>query len=144
MKEFTIHIEVHGPTQILPNATTAVQNFYGDEYAKQMADSSALSDAPLTEDEKRLSIYIHEEEKLRGYVASLRACRTAAEVGEVVATLCDREDRINSALAVKECFISLLLPFLTGLERGKGIDNLRVQINEALAKQRRASRQKRF
>ena len=38
---------------------------------------------------------------------------------------------ITQELIVKEVFISALLPFLVKVVRGKGIDNLRHNINEA-------------
>lgn len=43
---------------------------------------------------------------------------------------------------MKEKFIRVLLPFLTAVDKGKGIDNLRLNINEAWAAYKR-NRQKR-
>ena len=45
-------------------------------------------------------------------------------------------------LIAKEKFIRLLLPFLVRLEKGKGIDNLRLNINEAWTVYKRNRREK--
>ena len=130
-----------GNNQILPNATEAVQNFYGDQFADQKLHSEGESaDAP-NEDEQRLAIYINKVESLRNYIASLTACQSAKEVGEVVATMCQNEEAIYAELIVKADFIKLLLPFLTNVKSGKGIDNLRIYINNAWEVRKKAIRQ---
>lgn len=52
-------------------------------------------------------------------------------MGEAVAEMCVNEPKLNGELIAKERFIRLLLPFLVKVEKGKGIDNLRVNINNA-------------
>lgn len=47
-----------GNNQILPNATEAVQNFYGDQFADQKLHSEGESTDSTNEDEQRLAIYI--------------------------------------------------------------------------------------
>lgn len=47
-----------GNNQILPNATEAVQNFYGDQFADQKLHSEGESTDAPNEDEQRLAIYI--------------------------------------------------------------------------------------
>ena len=74
-----------GSNQILPNATKAEQYFYGDQFAKEALRKGIVAGPPLTDDERRLLVYIDKEESLRNYVASLAACKTAADVGKVVA-----------------------------------------------------------
>ena len=69
-----------GNNQILPNATKAEQHFYGDQFAKEALRKGAPTEAPLTDDERRLHMYVESEESLRNYVASLKACKTAADV----------------------------------------------------------------
>jgi hypothetical protein len=76
-----------GNNQILPNATKAEQHFYGDQFAKEALRKGAPEESPLTSQERRLLVYVEKEESLRNYVASLNACKTAAEVGEVVAIM---------------------------------------------------------
>lgn len=131
-----------GSNQILPNATKAEQHFYGDQFAKEALRKGAPKEAPLTDDERRLFVYVEKEESLRNYVASLKACQSAAEVGQVVATMCENEPRIDEARIVTKAFIETLLPFMTGVESGKGIDNIRNYINNAWAERKRALRNK--
>lgn len=121
-----------GNNQILPNATKAEQHFYGDQFAKETLRKDVPAEVPLTDDERRLLMFVEEEESLRNYVASLKACKTATEVGQVVAIMSKNEPHLFKERVVKESFIEKLTPFLTGLEKGKGIDNLRAQINNAL------------
>ena len=131
-----------GNNQILPNATKAEQHFYGDQFAKEALRSGATTEAPLTTDERRLLVYVEKEESLRNYVASLKACKTSAEVGQLVATMCENEPRIDDERIVTKAFIETLLPFMTGVESGKGIDNIRNYINNAWAERKRAIRNK--
>ena len=127
-----VHINIYGGTnQILPNAVKAEQRFY---YRAEQSETP-VPDAqprPWTEDdERRLSLYLEKEESLQAYIATLAACTTAQQAGEAVAEMCANEPKMDSELIVKEKFIRLLLPFLVRLEKGKGIDNLRVNINNA-------------
>lgn len=127
-----IHINIYGGTnQILPNATKAAQYFHRDA---ELTVKPALAEPPhpwTSEDESRLSLYIEEGEHLPTYVATLSACTTAQQVGEAVAEMCVNEPKLDGELIAKERFIRLLLPFLVKVEKGKGIDNLRVNINNA-------------
>ena len=78
---------------------------------------------------------------LRGYISLLTACKKAKEVGEVVATMCQNEEAIDADLIAKKDFIHLLLPFLTNVKTGKGVDNLRLYINNAWDARKKAIRQ---
>lgn len=129
-----------GNNQILPNATKAEQHFYGDQFAKETLRNGAIAEPPLTDDERRLALFVEKEESLRNYVASLSACKTAAEVGKVVVIMSENEPRLTEERIVKEDFIEKLLPFITNVQNGRGIANLRVQINNALAEHKRISR----
>lgn len=131
-----VSINIYGGTnQILPNAIKAEQHFhYGATYGatqpmQAMPDSSSRS--WQEDDERRLSLYIEKEERLQAYIATLAACTTAQQVGEAVADMCANEPKLNADLIAKEKFICLLQPFLTGIDKGKGIDNLRIHINDA-------------
>ena len=130
-----------GTIQIAPNATTQQQIFYGDQFAEKMLHSESKASDALTEEEQRLAIYINNVESLRGYISHLAACKSAKEVGEVVATMCQNEQAIDSVLIAKKEFIRILIPFLTDVKSGKGIDNLRVYINSAWEARRKAARQ---
>lgn len=129
-----------GNNQILPNATKAEQHFYGDQFAKEALRNGATAEPPLTDDERRLAMFVEKEESVRNYVASLKACKTAAEVGRVVVIMSENEPRLTEERIVKEDFIEKLLPFITNVQNGRGIANLRVQINNALAEHKRISR----
>ena len=131
-----------GNNQILPNATKAEQHFYGDQFAKEALRNGATAEQPLTDDERRLAMFVETEESLRNYVASLKACKTAAEVGQVVAVMCENEPHLFESRVAKADFIEKLIPFLTNVEKGKGIDNLRIQIDNALQERKRALRNK--
>ena len=65
-----------GNNQILPNATKAEQNFYGDQFAEKTLAKDGEAPQPLTEEEQALSIYINKVESLRGYITLLRSCKT--------------------------------------------------------------------
>lgn len=129
-----------GNNQILPNATKAEQHFYGDQFAREALRKGAPAEAPLTDDERRLLMYIEKEASLRNYVASLAACKTAAEVGRVVASMCENEPRLDEKRIAKAEFIETLLPFMTGVGRGRGIDNLRIAIDNAWQERKRSLR----
>lgn len=129
-----------GNNQILPNATKAEQHFYGDQFAKEALRKGEQEVPSLTDDERRLHVYIEKEESLRNYVASLAVCKTAADVGKVVVIMFENEPRLTEEQIVKGEFIDKLLPFIPGVEKGRGIDNLRNQINIALAEHKRILR----
>lgn len=131
-----------GNNQILPNATKAEQHFYGDQFAKDALRNGATAEPPLTDDERRLAMFVEKEESVRNYVASLKACKTAAEVGKVVAVMCENEPHLFESRVAKADFIEKLIPFLTNVEKGKGIDNLRIQIDNAIQERKRALRNK--
>jgi hypothetical protein len=131
-----------GSNQILPNATKAEQHFYGDQFAKEALRKGAAAEPALTDDERRLLMFVDKEESLRNYVASLSACKSAADVGKVVAMMCENEPHITEERIAKEEFIKTLLPFIDGVERGRGIDNLRIQINKVWAERKRTLKNK--
>ena len=131
-----------GNNQILPNATKAEQHFYGDQFAKEALRNGATAEPPLTDDERRLAMFVEKQASLRNYVASLKACKTAAEVGQVVAVMCENEPHLFESRVAKADFIEKLIPFLTNVEKGKGIDNLRIQIDNAIQERKRALRNK--
>ncbi len=100
-----------GNNQILPNATKAEQHFYGDQFAKEALHKGMTAPPPLTDDERRLMMFIEKEESLRNYVAQLAVCKTAADVGQVVAVMCENESHLDEVRIAKENFIETLIPF---------------------------------
>ena len=122
-----------GSNRILPNATKAEQNFYGDQFSKEALRSKQPSVTPLSDDERRLFVFVEKEESLRNYVAQLSVCKTAADVGKVAAMMCENEPKLTKERIVKKEFIETLLPLIPGVEQGRGIDNLRIQIDKGWA-----------
>ena len=131
-----------GNNQILPNATKAEQHFYGDKFAKEALRNGDSAEAPLTDDERRFALFVEKEESVRNYVASLAACKTAADVGKVVAIMCENEPCLDEKRISKQNFIETLIPLTPGVESGKSIDNLRIQIDKAWAERKRDLRNK--
>ena len=130
MNDVTININ-GGNNQILPNATEAVQNFYGDQFAEHILKKQDEDDEFATQKE-RLALYINKE-NINGYLAQIGECNNATELAKVVVQMCEQEPRLTQEEIVKERFIRLLLPFAKRLTKGKGIDNLRARINDAWA-----------
>ncbi len=126
-----------GNNQILPNATKAEQHFYGDKFAKEALRNGESAEVPLTDDERRLLMFVDKEESLRNYVASLAACKTAADVGKVVAMMCENEPHLDEQRISKQNFIETLQPLIPGVGKGIGIDNLRIQIDKAWQERKR-------
>lgn len=124
-----------GNNQILPNATEAIQNFYGDEFAEKQLNRIPTTEEVLPEIE-RLSLYINKE-NIPGYLAQIGECRTAAELGKLVVQIVEQEDKLTKEEMVKARFINLLLPFASKLTTGTSIDNIRARINDAWEKRPR-------
>lgn len=125
------HINIYGGNnQILPNATQAVQNFYGSEFA------SKEKEEPLPPEVQPLLLYINKE-NLADYLARIGECQTATELAAVVLDMVGKESRLTSDLIVKERFIKQLLPFADKITKGATVDNVRQRINDALSKRPR-------
>ena len=143
----TINIQ-GGNNQILPNATHAVQYFYGDKFAQQKqdekaehitSDSNRESSRPENNNEestKRLSLYILESEQLLYYIEKLKVCTTAAELAKVAMEICNAPEieSVDKEEVVKARFIKTLLALCPKLKKGNSTSNIRVQINELLMK----------
>ena len=118
-----------GNNQILPNATEAVQHFYGDQYAEKILQKETPSE-PINPALEKLALYINKE-FLPTYIAQIGACESATELAKVVVSIAQQDSKLTPEEIVKERFIKLLLPFASKLTKGKGIDNLRARINDA-------------
>ena len=82
-----------GNNQILPNATKAEQNFYGDKYIEEMMKAKTKSQEPvLSPETTRLSLYINNVEALAEYIAKLSACTNAKELAQVVMDMVNDTD----------------------------------------------------
>ena len=129
MNDITINIH-GGNNQILPNATEAVQNFYGDQIAEKIL-SNTVVDKELCPEVGKLSLYV-DKVNLPDYIAQLSECQNATELAKVVIYMFEQEPKLTEEEIVKERFISILLPLATKLTKGRTIDNLRARINDAL------------
>ena len=118
-----------GNNQILPNATEAVQHFYGEQYAEKILQKETPSE-PINPALEKLALYINKE-SLPTYIAQIGACESATELAKVVVSIAQQDSKLTPEEIVKERFIKLLLPFASKLTKGKGIDNLRARINDA-------------
>ena len=120
-----------GNNQILPNATKAEQNFYGDKYIEEKLRSK--TDNPglrIDPEAARLSLYINNVEALAEYVAKLSACTNAKELAQVVMDMVkDTDVRVDQDSMVKQEFIEVLQPLAPQVTTG--ISNIRKYINEA-------------
>lgn len=139
MSDITITVN-GGNNQILPNATHAEQHFHYHGVGSSPAVESEEQASSNEEDRQRLSLYINKVEDLDKYISLLASCKTASDVGEVVALMCENEPNLDSTRIAKESFIRLLLPFIPNVGKGKGIDNLRIQIDKAWTARKKASR----
>lgn len=120
-----------GNNQILPNATKAEQNFYGDKYIEEKLRSKTDNPGPRIDPEAvRLSLYINNVEALAEYVAKLSACTNAKELAQVVMDMVkDTDVRVDQDSMVKQEFIEVLQPLAPQVTTG--ISNIRKYINEA-------------
>lgn len=120
-----------GNNQILPNATKAEQNFYGDKYIEEKLRSKTDNPGPrIAPEAARLSLYINNVEALAEYVAKLSACTNAKELAQVVMDMVkDTDVRVDQDSMVKQEFIEVLQPLAPQVTTG--ISNIRKYINEA-------------
>ena len=132
--------------QVLPNATKAVQNFNGDQFAekilrKQEATEDSFSDAESLEvdspEAKKLALYIGKE-SLPAFLAQIRDCKNATELALVVVSMLDQETKLTEEIVVRSSFIQLLLPFATNITSGRSVNNIRARINDALIARRKS------
>ena len=71
-----------------------------------------------------------------GYLSLLASCENAADIAQVVMKLLEAEPKITEEEVVRKRFIERILPLasrVASADRGNSVDNIRVQINEALA-----------
>lgn len=126
-----------GTNMIAPVATTAIQNFYGDQFAEVALHPEDSEDIDsLSDDECRLFTYVPDVKKVHEYVKLIGECTTAHDLAGVVGVMLD-EPRVGKDTVVKGVFIDVLLPFASQLTSGGTVDNVRQQINNMLEKRGR-------
>lgn len=132
--------------QVLPNATKAVQNFNGDQFADQILSKqedaeNSFSDAESPEvdspEARKLALYIGEEGR-EAFLAQIRDCNNATELALVVVSMLDQETKLTEEIIVRSSFIQLLLPFATNITSGRSVNNIRARINDALIARRKS------
>ena len=116
-----------GRNQILPNATQAVQHFYGSSFMGQEEEQPRQTPDAT----QRLSIYIKDEEMLSRYVGRLQACQSAAEVGRTVVAMVQETSGLTIDIAKTTPFISILLQVVTAISSGLTVPNFRKAIDNA-------------
>lgn len=142
-----VKISIHDSiVQVLPNATKAVQNFNGDQFAeksfskREVAEDSS-SDADSSEvaspEAKKLALYIGKD-SLPAFLAQIRDCNNATDLALVVVSMLDQETNLTEETVVRSSFIQLLLPFATKITSGRSVNNIRARINDALIARRKS------
>lgn len=132
-------INIHGGNnQILPNATEAIQNFYGTSFAEANIERPLPILPGDCIDPKAMCLipYLNDRENLDTYLAQLQVCRSASDLARIILDMQKRESRITQEEVVKARFISLFLP-LVNFTNGKTVNNIRARINDALANRHR-------
>ena len=132
---FSIVFNIYGGSnQILPNATSATQNYYADEAEPEEDDVNKDEEPILSPEATRLFSYINKVEDLRVYLVQIAECTNAVELARVIVNMAEREPKITPEEIVKGRFISLFLPLTPLFVSGKTISNIRARINNAWAR----------
>lgn len=123
-----------GNNQILPNATQATQNFYGDKYMEEMVKKGNADEAPeITK--SSLAHYINNVKRLTYYIGKLSSCEDARSLAQVVIEMLeDPEVAIDNDEMVKERFIKKLLPHAPKVTTTTS--NIRQRINDEYDRQK--------
>ena len=127
--------------QVLPNATKAVQNFNGDQFAEQILSKQEAAEDHSPEvaspEPKNLALYISKD-RIPGFLAQIRDSRNATELALVVVSMLDQETKLTEEIVVRSSFIQLLLPFANKITSGRSVNNVRARINDALIARRKS------
>ncbi len=129
----TVIININGGNnQILPNATGAVQNFYGTEFAHARIHNNMEEEG---EDEAvriargTLCIYYSDEFELNDIIRRIADCRSASDLANLVVNDMHKHTILTSERMVSKDFIEALQQFLT-FKSGTSTGNIRAQINK--------------
>lgn len=133
-----IEIKIFGGTNmIVPAATTAVQNFYGDQFAEvALRPEQTEGIESLSDTECLLFTYVQDVKKVREYVRLIGKCTSAHDLAGVVGIMLG-ETGVDKDTVVKAAFIQVLLPFASQLTSGAKVDNVRQHINNMLMGRRK-------
>lgn len=138
-----------GSSQIMPNLTEMVQNFYVDgsgvavmkEYGmvsvrKRVTvpddmESSEKGTESLKLAEGELRIYYADDASLNAFIIRVGACKDAAELANLVVGDMMEHTIMNGNIAVKSHFIEALLVFVH-FTKGSSVSNVRQQIRKSM------------
>lgn len=136
-----IEIKIFGGTNMIaPAGATAVQNFYGDQFAEvAIRPEETEGVESLNDAECLLFTYVPDVKKVHEYTRLLGECATAHDLASVVSIMLS-EPRVGKDTVVKGTFIEVLLPFASRLTSGAKVDNVRQQINNMLMRQGRGGK----
>ena len=123
-----IEIKIFGGTNMIaPAGATAVQNFYGDQFAEVAIRPEETEGIESLNDAECL---------LFTYVPDVKKVHDLAGVVSIMLS----EPRVGKDTVVKGTFIEVLLPFASRLTSGAKVDNVRQQINNMLMRQGRGGK----
>lgn len=136
-----IEIKIFGGTNMIaPAGATAVQYFYGDQFAEvAIRPEETEGIESLNDAECHLFTYVPDVKKVHEYTRLLSECNTAHDLASVVNIMLG-EPRVSKDTVVKGTFIEVLLPFASRLTSGAKVDNVRQQINNMLMRQGRGGK----
>lgn len=132
-----IHIS-GGNNQLLKDDSKAIQRINIYQTGKESV--SPIREQPVAENvttttypdlSSRFAIYVNKEEVRDRYIALLRACRSAAEVGRTVVALVQETPGLTIDTAKTEPFITILLNLSTSVSKGLTVPNFRKAIDNA-------------
>lgn len=108
-----VKISIHDSiVQVLPNATKAVQNFYGDQFAEQIFSKREVAEDSLSEadspEAKKLALYIGKE-SFTAFLDQIRDCNNATDLALVVVSMLDQETKLTEETVVRSSFIHVAL-----------------------------------
>ena len=122
-----------GNNQILPNATGAVQNFYGAEFAPVSKGSTKERDEDVDDVVRvargTLCIYYPDEAELDDIINRIADCRNASDLANLVVNDMQKHTILTPERMVSKDFIEALQQFLT-FKSGASTGNIRTQINK--------------
>lgn len=140
MADITFNI-TGGNNQILPNATHAEQNFYGDDFVPHPNNSPQGETYGATPQE-HLARYVNNRQLLEEYISRLSQCTKAGTLADILVDMAINDNAsVSKYDIIKGRFIEQLLPLCPKLHKGKSISNIRQRVNDRISKLPREKRQ---
>ena len=140
----SVSITIHDSNvQVLPGATEATMNFYGDQFAPpEYRHPEPAAAAPATQpapqqpaDEQRradavstLRIHITDEQRLNSYLQCLANSADASQLAQIAVSMQKNEHWPDEVEIRKERFINLLKVLAPKVTKGNTVSNIRARI----------------